>query len=101
MGDYFFAHAGVRPGVPLADQTEDDLLWIRHDFLNSTQIHPKIVVHGHTPADVATHYGNRINIDTGAAYGRPLSTIVIDPDGVFRLDGLNRTDLATQDLLGG
>jgi len=84
----------------LEKQTEDDLLWIRQEFHKSTQMHPKIVVHGHTPVDNATHYGNRINIDTGAAYERPLSTILISPDGVFLLDGSGRSELATQDGLG-
>ena len=48
-GDYFFCHAGVRPGLPLHLQREEDLLWIRDPFLTSTIRHPKVVVHGHTP----------------------------------------------------
>ena len=65
-GDYLFVHAGVRPGVPLNEQSEHDLLWIRDDFLSSTRAMEKIVVHGHTP-EPAPHIGrNRIGIDTGA-----------------------------------
>ena len=45
-GGYFFCHAGVRPGVALAQQSETDLLWIREDFLGSTMDFGKIVVHG-------------------------------------------------------
>ena len=70
-GDYFFAHAGVRPGVPLDQQAEQDLLWIRDEFLTSQRNFGKFVVHGHTPVkepDLRTH---RLNIDTGAyATGR-------------------------------
>ena len=33
IGPYFLCHAGVRPGVPLDRQIEDDLLWIREPFL--------------------------------------------------------------------
>ncbi len=90
---FFFAHAGIRPGVPLSEQTEDDLLWIRDDFLDAPDIHPKIIVHGHTPVEDVTHYGNHINIDTGAAYGRKLSTIVIEGQEVFVLDCSKRLPL--------
>jgi serine/threonine protein phosphatase 1 len=65
-GDYVFVHAGVRPGVPLAEQSEADMLWIRDDFLQSSRATEKVVVHGHTP-EAAPHIGrNRIGIDTGA-----------------------------------
>jgi len=90
---FFFAHAGIRPGIPLENQTEDDLLWIRQDFLDAPEMHPKIIIHGHTVADEVTHYGNRINIDTGAAYGEKLSTIVIEGPDVWVLDGSERRPL--------
>jgi serine/threonine protein phosphatase 1 len=48
-GDFFFVHAGVRPGVPLAEQQEDDMLWIREEFLQSRQNLGKFVVHGPAP----------------------------------------------------
>lgn len=78
LGDVVFAHAGIRPGVALADQTEDDLTWIRHDFLDDPRDHGFLVVHGHTAIDSATHYGNRINIDSSAAYGGPVTAIVLE-----------------------
>jgi len=87
---YFLAHAGIRPGVPLDDQVEDDLIWIRHEFLNSTEDHPKVVIHGHTPEDDVLHYGNRIGIDTGAAYGGPLSVVVCDGPSVWLLSDRGR-----------
>ncbi len=65
-GDFFFVHAGVRPGVPLAEQTERDLLWIRDDFLQSEERFEKYIVHGHTPVRSAEFLANRVNIDTGA-----------------------------------
>ncbi|WP_298241523.1 metallophosphoesterase family protein [uncultured Bradyrhizobium sp.] len=65
-GDFFFVHAGVRPGVPLADQTERDLLWIREEFLRSEEQFGKYIVHGHTPVRNAEFLTNRVNIDTGA-----------------------------------
>lgn len=80
-----FVHAGIRPGVDLHDQTEHDLVWIRREFLDSRVDHGVLVVHGHTPVKIATHYGNHLNIDTGAAYGGPLTAVVIEPDGVYEL----------------
>jgi serine/threonine protein phosphatase 1 len=68
----FCVHAGIRPGVPLMEQTEHDMMWIRQDFVNDTAAHPKLIVHGHTAVDYAEHKGNRINLDGGAGYGRDL-----------------------------
>jgi serine/threonine protein phosphatase 1 len=68
----FLCHAGIRPGVPLAEQTEHDLLWIRQEFLEDTRTHPKLIVHGYTVVEYPTHCGNRINQDGGAGYGRDL-----------------------------
>ncbi|MCC8935220.1 Serine/threonine-protein phosphatase 1 [Bradyrhizobium ivorense] len=65
-GDFFFVHAGVRPGVPLAEQQEADLLWIREEFLRSKQNFGKYIVHGHTPVQMPELLDNRANIDTGA-----------------------------------
>lgn len=79
LGGYLFVHAGIRPGVPLERQTEDDLLRIRGDFLSSERDHGFVVVHGHTPVrHGAEVYGNRINIDTGAVFGRPLTCLVLE-----------------------
>lgn len=71
LSEYFFAHAGVRPGIRLDRQREEDLLWIRDDFLLSEDDFGKVVVHGHTPVRDPELLFNRINIDTGAyATGR-------------------------------
>ncbi|MBV1868396.1 MAG: metallophosphoesterase [Marinosulfonomonas sp.] len=88
-----FVHAGVRPGVPFDKQTEDDLVWIRREFHEDTRDHGALVVHGHTPVDVVTHYGNRVNIDTGAAYGRALSVVILEGHKVWQLDENGRTSL--------
>ncbi|SIO35144.1 serine/threonine protein phosphatase 1 [Bradyrhizobium erythrophlei] len=65
-GDFFFVHAGVRPGIALSKQQEADLLWIREKFLHSQKNFGKYVVHGHTPVRCAEVLSNRANIDTGA-----------------------------------
>lgn len=78
FGDYFFAHAGVRPGLPLAKQLPDDLMWIREDFLTSTANFGKVVVHGHTPAQEPQRRRNRIGIDTGAYATGRLTCVVLE-----------------------
>ncbi len=83
-------HAGIRPGVPMAQQSETDLVWIRAGFLDDMRDHGALVVHGHTAIDTPTHYGNRLNIDSSAAYGGPLSAVVLDGDEVFLLSGTGR-----------
>lgn len=77
-GSLFFAHAGIRPGVALDAQDEEDLLWIRDEFHSSSADHGALIVHGHTPVHKAAHYGNRINLDSGAGYGYPLTVAVFE-----------------------
>ncbi|WP_347311633.1 metallophosphoesterase [Defluviimonas sp. SAOS-178_SWC] len=84
-GAALFVHAGIRPGIPVERQAEDDLLWIRRDFLDDPRDHGMLVVHGHTPVDAPCHYGNRLNIDTGAGYGKPLTAVVIEGHQVWHL----------------
>ena len=78
FGDYYFAHAGVRPGVLLKEQNDEDLLWIKDDFLESREDFGKIVVHGHTPVELPEIRPNRINIDTGAYLTNQLTCLVLD-----------------------
>lgn len=76
-GGYLFAHAGIRPGVPLAKQNVEDLLWIREPFLSSPDDHGAVVVHGHTPVDAVEMRPNRINVDTGAVWSGRLTALVL------------------------
>ncbi len=92
-GDLLFVHAGLRPGVPLDRQSEDDLLWIRGEWLDSTADHGWLVVHGHTALDGPVHYGNRVNLDGGAGYGNPLVPAVFEGRRAWTLDEGGRTPL--------
>lgn len=92
-GPLFFAHAGIRPGVALDKQDEEDLLWIRQEFHSSTDDHGALIVHGHTPVEHARHYGNRINLDTGAGYGFPLSVAVFEGTDCWLLGADGRSAL--------
>src|SRR4051812_2970830 len=70
-----FVHAGVRPGVAFEAQSKDDMLWIREPFLSSRLWHGALVVHGHTPTVTRAPdvQANRVNLDTGACFGGPLT----------------------------
>lgn len=94
--ELFFAHAGIRPGVALAAQTEEDLLWIRQEFHLDPRMHPKLIVHGHTPVDSATHYGNRINLDSGAGYGKALTAAVFEGAACWTLEHDGRKALVPE-----
>lgn len=78
FGDFFFCHAGIRPGVPLAEQSRRDLVWIRNAFLDHEELHPKVIVHGHTPSRAPEVLANRVNVDTGAVFSGRLTALVID-----------------------
>ena len=78
IGDYFFVHAGVRPGIPLRRQSPEDLMWIREDFLGSGINFGKVVVHGHTPSKMPIVRANRIGVDTGAYITGHLSCAVLE-----------------------
>jgi serine/threonine protein phosphatase 1 len=84
-GDFFFVHAGVRPGIPLAQQKEEDLLWIREEFLDSDEQFSKYIVHGHTPVRAPDIRPNRINIDTGAYATGNLTLLTIQGDSILAL----------------
>lgn len=86
-GDYIFVHAGVRPGVPIVDQDPEDLIWIREDFLQSTEDFGAMIIHGHTIQDYPDERHNRIGIDTGAFASGRLTCI--------RLEGAERRYLQT------
>ena len=77
-GDYFFVHAGVRPGIPLDRQTDSDLIWIRDEFLDSQDFHGKIVVHGHSYRTEPEVRPNRVGIDTGAYATGRLTCLVLE-----------------------
>jgi serine/threonine protein phosphatase 1 len=76
----FYVHAGVMPGIPLQEQTREHTLWIREPFLSDATDHGLLVVHGHTPTRgrTAELHPNRLNLDSGACFGGPLTAAVFD-----------------------
>jgi serine/threonine protein phosphatase 1 len=73
--DYIFVHAGLRDGVPLSDQTEEDILWIREEFIYSAYDWNKRVIFGHTALETPFVTPGKIGIDTGAVYGNKLTAV--------------------------
>ncbi|WP_074785782.1 metallophosphoesterase [Roseovarius tolerans] len=93
VGGLLFVHAGIRPGLPLADQSPTDLMWIRDGFLDHDAPHPWLVVHGHTALDRPQHFGNRIDLDGGAGYGRQIWPAVFDGRSCHLLTDTGRQPL--------
>ena len=78
IGDYAFVHAGIRPGVPLAEQKPSDLRWIREEFVDQRGDLEKVVVYGHTIYDEVEERGSRIGIDTGAYASDKLTALGLE-----------------------
>jgi len=91
--DLLLVHAGIRPDVAVRDQSSKDLMWMREPFLSDRRDHGHLVVHGHSPVDWPTHCGNRVALDGGAGWGRPLHVAVFERRDAWLLDGLGRQPL--------
>ncbi|QCJ00801.1 metallophosphoesterase family protein [Agrobacterium larrymoorei] len=81
VGKLLFVHAGIRPGIALAEQSDEDMMWIREPFLAQGPKLPDLfVIHGHTPKDKPSPGPQRLCIDTGAFYTNTLTVLRIDGD---------------------
>jgi serine/threonine protein phosphatase 1 len=78
IGDYVFVHAGIRPGVPLSDQKQSDMRWIREEFIGQRGDLEKVVVYGHTIYEDVEERGSRIGIDTGAYDSGKLTALALE-----------------------
>ena len=78
FGDYFFCHAGIRPGIPLAEQDPHDLTWIREGFLDNDADFGVVVVHGHTVTKMPEIRPNRIDFDTGVVRYGKLTCLILE-----------------------
>ncbi|MFU8819147.1 MAG: metallophosphoesterase family protein [Desulfurivibrio sp.] len=72
-----YVHAGLQPGVNLAGQSSEWLLWARDDFIESDHDFGKRVIFGHTPFADPLVMANKIGIDTGAVYGGRLTCLLL------------------------
>lgn len=83
--EYLFVHAGIRPGIPVQEQDERDLLWIREEFYASSGRFPKTVVFGHTPMREVLMDEDRIGIDTACVYGNKLTCLILPSRDVIQV----------------
>jgi len=81
--DYIFVHGGLKPGVPLHQQVEEDLLWIRGEFITCQEDFGRRVIFGHTPFKQPLLMPNKIGIDTGAVYGNFLTALKLPEEEFF------------------
>jgi serine/threonine protein phosphatase 1 len=83
-GRRYFVHAGIDPAYPLDQQNDHDRVWIREPFLSSTRQYGRLIVHGHTPLSTGfpDRRPNRLNIDTAAVYGGPLTAAVFTDETI-------------------
>lgn len=85
-GKYLVVHAGIRPGIPLASQRAEDLLWIREEFLDYPHDLGATVVFGHTPyRSVVVELPYKIGIDTGCVYGGALTCVSLPEGRLFQV----------------
>lgn len=85
-GDYYFVHAGFRPGISVDRQSEEDLLWIREPFISSPYDFGKKVIFGHTPFPEPLVAKNKIGIDTGAVFGNMLTCIELPSERFYSVE---------------
>jgi serine/threonine protein phosphatase 1 len=78
---WYFVHAGIRPGVSLSAQVDEDLIWIREPFLGAALADGLRVVHGHTPGPLPVATRHRICVDTQCFRTGRLTAARITPDG--------------------
>jgi serine/threonine protein phosphatase 1 len=83
--DYIFVHAGLRPGLSMKEQTLDDLLWIRYDFIEAEDVFDKIVIFGHTPLMSPLIDKDKIGVDTGAVYGGSLTCVELPEIKIYQV----------------
>lgn len=79
-GDYYFVHAGIRPEIPLDQQSDNDRLWIREEFLQSNAAHEKFIIHGHSITPEVDQQAYRMGIDTGAYASGHLTALVLEDE---------------------
>jgi serine/threonine protein phosphatase 1 len=81
-GRRFYVHAGVDPSRPLDRQDPEDLIWIREPFLSHDGDYGRLIVHGHTPVmhGMPDLRRNRLNLDTAAVFGGPLTAAIFDSE---------------------
>lgn len=93
LGTHLVVHAGLRPGVPLCDQSVEDLTELRTLGVDRTSREGvpwydvyegrQTVLFGHWPADEPRRGKRALGLDTGCVYGYRLTAYVVEADELF------------------
>jgi len=96
MDSFLCVHAGIHPQKTLAEQTEDELLWIRNTFIYRSHSLPYTVLFGHTPQPTVFYdLPYKVGLDTGLVYGNMLTCLEVDEKVLYQIGrgrrAVNRT----------
>ncbi len=84
--DYCFVHAGVNPLRDIKAQLDQDIFWIRQEFINNIHYLKKTIIFGHTPfEDVFFNLPYKIGIDTGCVFGNSLTCLELKNKRVLQV----------------
>jgi serine/threonine protein phosphatase 1 len=81
--DFIFVHAGFYPGRAPAENSDFDMLWIRHSFIDSIYDWGKKVIYGHTYNAVPVVQPNKIGLDTMTHSRGLLTAVILDGPDTF------------------
>jgi serine/threonine protein phosphatase 1 len=103
LGDFWLVHAGVKPSVPLEEQTVEEFCWVRDEFHSQQKPYfpNKLIITGHTitftlpgvaPGKLAQGIG-WMDIDTGAYHPRSgwLTALDVDNSLVYQANVLKNS----------
>ncbi len=83
---YLCVHAGIHPSRALGQQVEEELFWIRDEFVLNPHPLPYTVLFGHTPQrEVFFHLPYKIGLDTGLVYGNRLSCLEVNEKVLYQI----------------
>jgi serine/threonine protein phosphatase 1 len=83
---YLFVHAGISPLRQLEEQSVEDMLWIRQEFIFHPHSVAATVVFGHTPMRaVMIDLPYKLGIDTGLVYGGKLSCLEFNEGVLYQV----------------
>ena len=95
---YLFVHAGISPLRQLEEQSVEDMLWIRQEFIFNPHQLGTTVVFGHTPMRaVMVDLPYKLGIDTGLVYGGKLTCVEFN-EGVLYQVGRGSRQVKTQSV---
>jgi len=85
-GEFLCVHAGLAPERSLEEQRDEDMLWIRDEFICHPHPFPYTVLFGHSPRrEVLLDLPYKIGLDTGVVYWNKLSCLELESKLLFQI----------------